>query len=210
MRRPLLLSLIALLAAGPALAQLGNPATFAPGSTPQRQPGVVVAHEPNTQDRLFVQLMTSANLGEVAVGDLAVKASGTRAVRDFAQKMRQSHSEANEKLASAAKAAGIPVPTAPMDDEQAVLARLESTEPAWFDATYLQTQLVGHQKAMQLLLWEINNGQDPHLVQLAAATLPEVMQHMAIVQLLLSEHAGVAPQGLGAVMPAADAAPWLR
>jgi putative membrane protein len=202
--------MILVLAAAPALAQLGNPGGFAPGSTPQRQPGVVVPHEPNTQDRLFVQLMTSAGLGEVATGALAVESSRAQAVRDFGQKMRESHSDANAKLASLAQAAGIPVPSEPMDDQQAVLARLESTEPTWFDVTYLQTQLVGHQKAMQLLLWEIDNGQDPGLVKYAAATLPEVMQHLAIVQLLMSEHAGVAPQGLGAVMPAADAAPWRR
>lgn len=210
MTRRLVLSLVSLLAAGPALAQLGNPAAMAPGTTPQQQPGTVPPHEPNTQDRLFVQLMASAGLGEVAAADLALSTSRNEPVRTFAQQMKQSHGDANAALGRIAQAARVPVPDEPMGDQKAMLERLHGLDPVRFDAAYLQAQLVEHQKAVQLLLWEIDLGQDPSLTQFAKATLPEVMQHLASVQVLIAGHLGVAPQGLGSAMPAEEAAQWRR
>lgn len=43
-----------------------------------------------------------------------------------------------------------------------------------------------------------------------ASTLADVTQHLAAVQRLMSERTGVAPAGLGAAMPAEEAARWRR
>lgn len=201
---------LGLLASVPAFAQLGNPAGLAPGTTPQRQPGVVVQHEPNTTDRLFVQLLARGGLAEVDAGTLAMGQSRTRQVQEFGQWMREAHTDANAKLKTLAGQAGIPVPEQPSDDQKAMAEHLRSLDARFFDLAYLQQQLVAHQQTVNLLMWEIDNGQDPALTSYAAATLADVTQHLATVQRLTSELAGVAPQGLGAQTPAEETAGGLR
>lgn len=121
--------------------------------------------------------------------------------------MREAHGDSHAKLEALAKQAGIPVPEQPADHHKAMLAQIRSLEGAQFDAAYLQQQLVSHQETVNLLLWEIDNGQSPALTNYAADTLAEVMHHLATVQQLMNELVGVAPQGLGAEMAAADARP---
>lgn len=200
------LSELALLVATPVFAQLGNPAVFVPGSTPQRQPGVVAQHEPNTNDRLFVQLLARGGLAEVRMAEAAVERASFDRVQQFGQWMREAHGENHEKLKTLAGQAGIPVPEQPSDDQRAMVEQLRSLDGASFDLTYLQQQLVSHQQTVNLLLWEIDNGQDPALTHYAADTLAEVTRHLAAVQRLMSEVADVAPQGLGAVTTEEDTA----
>lgn len=199
-------SALGLLASAPTLAQLGNPAGLAPGTTPQRQPGVVAPHEPNTTDRLFVQLLARGGLAEVDAGAMAMGQSRTRQVREFGQWMREAHAEADAKLKALAGQAGIPVPEQPSDDQRAMAEHLRSLDGSAFDVAYLQQQLIAHQQTVNLLMWEIDNGQDPALTSYAADTLRDVTHHLATVQLLMSEFAYVAPQGLGATMPVREAA----
>jgi len=200
--------LVASLALAPTLAcaQLNNPAGLSPGTTPQQQPGAVKMHEANAVDRLFVQLLTQGGLAEVEAGTAAVSQSSTDRIRSFGQWMREAHRAAQDKLDPLAKAAGIPLPGEPSDDQKVQLAQLRSADGAAFDNVYLQQQLVAHQKTANILMWEIDNGQDPALTSYAADTLRDVTQHLATVQLLMSEFANVVPQGLGATMPAREAA----
>lgn len=200
------LSALGLLVSMPAFAQLGNPAGLGPGTTPQRQPGVVVQHEPNTTDRLFVQLLARGGLAEVDAGTLAMGQSRTRQVQEFGQWMREAHADANAKLKTLAGQAGIPVPDQPSDDQRAMAEYLRSLDARSFDPAYLQQQLVAHQQTVNLLMWEIDNGQDPALTSYAAAALADVTQHLATVQRLTSELTGVAPQGLGAAMSSEETA----
>jgi putative membrane protein len=163
-------------------------------------------HEANAVDRLFVQLLTQGGLAEVEAGTTAASQSRADRIRSFGQWMREAHRAAQDKLDPLARAAGIPVPNAPSDDQKAQLAQLRSTDDAAFDIAYLQQQLVAHQQTANLLMWEIDNGQEPALTSYAADTLREVTHHLATVQLLMSEFAYVAPQGLGATMPVREAA----
>ncbi|RIK93735.1 MAG: DUF4142 domain-containing protein [Burkholderiales bacterium] len=206
MRIPFVLVASFALAPTLACAQFNNPAGLSPGTTPQQQPGVVKMHEANAVDRLFVQLLTQGGLAEVEAGTTAASQSRADRIRSFGQWMREAHRAAQDKLDPLARAAGIPVPNAPSDDQKAQLAQLRSTDDAAFDIAYLQQQLVAHQQTANLLMWEIDNGQDPALTSYAADTLREVTHHLATVQLLMSEFAYVAPQGLGATMPVREAA----
>src|SRR3954470_1180607 len=92
------------LAAQPAAAQMGNPGFMAPG-TKLEPSGIPAPHQPNNDDRLFVQLVGEGGLAEVALAELAADKASTDSVKDFAERMHADHGAANEKLASLAKAA---------------------------------------------------------------------------------------------------------
>jgi putative membrane protein len=65
---------------------------------------------------------------------------------------------------------------------QAELERLSGPD---FDIAYMRAQVQDHQKAAQLLEWEIGSGQDMELVHFASETLPEVLDHLQMAQHLI-------------------------
>jgi putative membrane protein len=179
----------------PALAQIGNPAGMSP-STPVEAPGKPAAHHPNTQDRLFVHLAGTGGMGEVEAGKLAAGKAQNAAVSSYAKVMVDEHSKSNERLKGLAGQADIALPPGLDPDHKATLARLEKLTGAEFDIAYMQGQIIDHQKTVQILQWEMSNGQDAHLQRFAADALPTVLHHLQRAQSIMAELTGAAPQGL--------------
>jgi putative membrane protein len=179
----------------PVFAQIGNPAGMSP-STPVEAPGKPAAHHPNTQDRLFVHLAGSGGMAEVEGGKLASGKTQNAAVSSFAKMMVDDHSKTNERLKALAGKADIPLPPGLDPDNKAMLARLEKLTGAEFDIAYMQAQLIAHQKTVQIMQWEMSNGQDAQLQRLAADALPGVLHHLQRAQAIMAELTGAAPQGL--------------
>jgi putative membrane protein len=185
--------LLSLLAAWPAQAQFGNPGFMTPDSAAPR-PALSI---PNPSDRLFVLLLGQGGLAEVELARLADGKARDGRVKRFARHMHDDHSQANQRLASAARDASLAVPAGPAPDQREQRDRLQAlADGAEFELAYLRNQLVEHQKTVQLLAWEINAGQIPPLQRFAAATLPVVLEHLAMVQQLLGELSGAATRDL--------------
>jgi putative membrane protein len=195
MRSSIIAAILAL-AATPALsATIGNPAGMAPAA-PQSAPGEPAPHEPNTQDRLFVQLVGAGGMAEVEAARMADSKAQSPAVRSFARAMVRDHGKANDRLMSLAKAARVPPPPKLDPDHQAMLGELKGLSGPQFDLAYMQGQLVDHQKTVQLLQWELAMGQDPELQRFAADTLPDVLEHLRMAQAIIGQLSGAGPQGL--------------
>src|SRR3954452_22720771 len=124
MRHLMTVSALAILLASPIWAQTGNPASVLPGS-PQVAPGVPAPHQPNAQDRLFVDQASIGGMAEVELGKLAERKSQNTAVKDFARRMIQDHTKANNQLVSLAKRADTPLGSSLDDEHQGVRATLE-------------------------------------------------------------------------------------
>jgi len=195
MRPRMVHALLAIALAAPAVAQIGNPAGMTAG-TPQSEPGKPAPHQPNAQDRLFVQLMASGGMAEVDAAKLADAKARDPAVKAYARAMVQDHAAANEKLMALGRQGGIALPRDLDADHKAMHEQLEMAEGAQFDIAYVHGQLVDHQKTVQILEWELGGGQDADLQRFAAATLPIVMRHLELAQALMSQLTNAAPQGL--------------
>jgi len=124
--------------------------------------------------------------------------------------MVQDHTKANEELSSLANAAQIPLPGELDPDQKDMRAKLESLSGAVFDLTYMQGQVIDHQKTVILLQWEIGQGQDAPIQQWASATLPVVLGHLEMAKNLLADLAAQRPQASSApasTVPQAPPAP---
>jgi putative membrane protein len=188
------LSLLALTAAAPSLAQqtgTGTPAATAPG-TPQSAPGMPAANQPNQNDRLFVQEATIGGRAEVELGQLAEQKGRAQAVKDFGRQMAADHGKANQQLAQLAQAANIPQPRDLDQEHKAMRAQLDKSGGAEFDLVYIRGQIADHQKAAQLLEWEIGFGQDPQLKAFASNVLPVVFRHLQTAQSIEQQLSAVA------------------
>lgn len=186
MRLPVLVVFLAMLPVAPAFAQIGNPAFMVP-DTRFEAPGVPAPNQTNSDDRLFAQLLTEGGLAEVRFGELAAQKASSSAVGEFARRMVDDHSAANDELGGIAEKSKIPLP----DDLNAEHARkrqeLETLEGAGFDLAYMRGQVVEHQKATQLLIWEIGAGQDGELQRFAARTLPTVLEHLEMARRIVAD-----------------------
>jgi len=193
MRRFVLSASVLAALALPALAQIGNPAGVDP-ATPQSAPGVPAPHTTNTQDKLFAQLMAAGGLAEVEFGKLADGKAQSSGVREFARRMIADHSKANEQLERLAKQANIPLAGELGPDEKAMKEELDRAPGLSFDLAYMQGQVVGHQKAVILLQYEIGQGQDSELQRFAAEALPIVIGHLEMARTVMDELTGAAQQ----------------
>lgn len=180
-----------------AFAQIGNPGFMAP-DTRFEAPGVQAPNQTNETDRLFARLVTEGSLAEVTFGELAAERAGDSAVGDFARRMIEDHTTANEDLAAIAGKSGIPLPEELNADHAAMLEELEGLEGADFDLAYMQGQVIEHQKTVLLLTWEITFGQDAELKRFASATLPTVMEHLEVAREI---KAGLAGHQVAEAMP---------
>jgi putative membrane protein len=202
MRLLALIPAAALLMAGPAGAQIGNPGGVTAG-TPQVAPGTPVPHSTNNTDRLFARLIAVGGAAEVELAELAQQKATDGDVKDFAQMMIRDHSTANDQFAELARSANIPLPEELHPDHQAVLDRLRGLSGRDFDLAYILAQIEDHQKTVQLLQWEIGSGQDAPLQQFAAETLPTVFGHLREAQFVASKLTGQAPPEIAPRMSSA-------
>jgi putative membrane protein len=175
---------VLILLSAPALAQEpGNRAGMTPGTGP---------HQPNNPDRLFVRTAAIGGIAEVELGQLAEQKGQSEAVKEFGRRMIEDHGQANERLIGLAKEDGIAVPHELEGEQKAMRDRLASLSGAQFDLAYLEGQVVEHQKAVQLLEYEIGSGQDVELKNFAAEILPAVLRHLRSAQDLQAEMSGKA------------------
>jgi putative membrane protein len=179
-----------------AVAQIGNPGFFDP-TTRFESPGVPAPNQSNATDKLFARLAAEGGLAEVTLGELAPGRAGASEVSDFARRMVDDHTAANATLAGIAEQGGIPLPDALNAEHAWMRDRLEGLEEAAFDLEYMRGQVVDHQKTVQLLVYEIGQGQNGELQRFAATTLPTVLGHLEMAREIVAELTGLvaeAPQ----------------
>ncbi|MEZ2126269.1 MULTISPECIES: DUF4142 domain-containing protein [unclassified Sinorhizobium] len=198
-RHPIVILGALVLLSGTAAAQIGNPAGMGV-DTRMSKPGVPAPHQTNNQDRLFAKLAAAGGLAEVELGKMAGGKAKADAVKQFADMMVRDHTDANTKLKDLADAAKIPLPSELDPDHQLVRDRLNKLNDEAFDAAYIKAQIVDHQKAAQLLAWELSFGEDAEMQRLAAAILPVVLDHLRRAQEINAMLTGAAVRTLPEAM----------
>ena len=136
----------------------------------------------------YVQSAGMSGLFEVESSQVATRRARSAEVRRFARMMVQDHTEANGKIRSAAAASHPPLqPPATLDPErQEDLAALRSASRPEFDRLYMQGQVEGHQKALELQQSYADSGSDPGLRTLATEMTLMVRRHLEEAQTILA------------------------
>jgi putative membrane protein len=161
------------------------PAFGQPGS-----PAVSQAGAPNAQDVQFVQALGADGMVEADAASLAGARAQNPQVRAYAQQVARDRTASNVQLAQLAQQAGIPAATAIDAGRQRKRQRLDASPAMQFDRDYVNGEAVDHQRTIQLLQTEINEGRSPQLRGFASAQLGMVMQHLAQARALQVQTAG--------------------
>lgn len=166
------------------------PRLFAVALLTATLPLAAAAQEKDSQggtptDAGFYQHATEANLAEVSVSKLALKKSSNAKVKQFAQKMVDDHSKANDKLEGLRNGdKGYSISHEPDPDSQKnedALSRLDGKD---FDREYAKTMVADHEKAVAMFEVEIEKGSNPKLKAFAKQTLPTLKQHLKMAKAL--------------------------
>ena len=145
-------------------------------------------------DRMFVDKAAMGGMAEVAAGKVAQQQGSSDQVKQFASRMVDDHTKANDELTQIATSKGIQPPAAPDKKAQADLAKLQKMSGATldraymnmsgaaFDRAYMNQMLVDHKKTIALFTKEAKSGRDAELKGFAAKTLPTLKEHLQMAQ----------------------------
>jgi putative membrane protein len=147
----------------------------------------------NTVDIVFLKQMAIGNRAEVELGKLAGNKSSVAGIDRFGEHMVKDHSDASSKVNSLARSANVTLPKDLDAEHDAVRQDLQALSGKDFDLRYVESQIKGHQKTVQLLIHEIGSGQHTAVRQFAADTLPKVTEHLEMAKTLHAELTGAAP-----------------
>ncbi|MDB5662408.1 MAG: hypothetical protein JWM38_744 [Sphingomonas bacterium] len=147
--------------------------------------GLGSAAAANTADA-YVPNAAIGDMYEIESSRLAVEKSQSAGVKAFAQQMITDHTATTAKLKETLASANLAItpPTALDARRQGMIDNLKAASAADFDKTYLDQQTAAHREAVTLHSGYAEDGENPALKQLAAATTPKIQHHLEMVQKL--------------------------
>ena len=138
----------------------------------------------NSTDRDFMHKAASGGMTEVQEAQLAQQRATSPQVKQFAARMIDDHTQANNQLKQIARQHKVTLPARPDGKNQAEEQKLRGLNGAAFDQAYAQAELRDHQETVALFQQEAASGQDPDLKAFAQQTLPTLQQHLQMAQAL--------------------------
>jgi putative membrane protein len=136
-------------------------------------------------DRRWMMKAAQGGMAEVQMAQLAQRQAASDQVKQFAQKLEQDHTKANQDLMNIAQQRNISIPSGPMSaDEQKEMDKLSSQSGAQFDRAYIKMMVRDHRKDIKEFEKESANGMDSSLKAYASQTLPTLQSHLQMAEQL--------------------------
>lgn len=152
------------------------------GTSAPTQGGTNSSTAISASDQQFITQVAQDSMAEVQLGQLAVQRASSDSVKQFAQRMIQDHTQANQQMAQLASAKGVTLPQDIGDRNQAVMARLKTLSGAEFDRAYMTEMVNAHTTDVSLLQRQTQKGQDQDLKNWSAKKLPALQEHLQMAR----------------------------
>ncbi len=170
---------------GVALAQVGgggqSPSAPRPSMTPPTDQPMDAAPA-KVDDKKFLKEVAQGGMTEVKLGKLASEKASSADVKQFAQKMVDDHTKANDQLKEVASKENVVIPDSLDAKHQSRIDKLSKLSGPAFDKAYVKDQLKDHQSDVKDFSAEAQNGADPNVRAFASSTLPTLQQHLELVK----------------------------
>lgn len=147
-------------------------------------------------DRDMMQKIAQANIAEIETAKLAQEKSKNDEVREFAKKMVDDHTKAQEDLEKIAQSKDVKLPSEPDAKHQAAIKKLSDLSEEEFDKRYVaQAGLSDHRDAHRLLERVSKQAKDDDLKQYAAKTVAAVDEHWKMAKAMKSSQGAATSSG---------------
>lgn len=142
-------------------------------------------------DKKFMMMAAMGGMAEVEMGRLALEKSSSDAVKQYAQKMIDDHTAANNELMQVASSKGVTLPTQPDAKHMAMMSKMQKLSGMEFDMMYVKESGVKDHEGMEkLLMKESMSGKDMDAKAFAAKTLPTVRMHLQMARDMMTSMKG--------------------
>ena len=152
--------------------QSGSAATQS-SSKPSSGSGQVSA-----KDKAFMKAAAQGGMEEVELGQMVADKAKNEDVKQFAQRMVQDHSKANDELKALAQEKGVTLPTDLSAEGKSTKARLEKLSGDQLDKAYMHSMVMDHNKDVHEFKTATTTVKDPDLKSWAEKTLPTLQEHL--------------------------------
>jgi putative membrane protein len=135
-----------------------------------------------SSDRKFIEKAAKGGMAEVELAKLAQEKASSDQVKQFAKRMADDHSKANDQLKSLAASKGVTLPTELDRSDRRALDKLAKKSGADFDREYMEHMVSDHKKDVGDFKSEAKGAKDAELKSFAASTLPTLEQHLDLAK----------------------------
>jgi putative membrane protein len=129
------------------------------------------------KDHEFMTKVAESGMSEVELGQLALKQASSEDVKQFAQRMVDDHSKANEELKTLAASKSVTLPADAGQKNKAMIERMAKLSGAEFDREYMKHMVKSHNAGVALFEKEAQKGNDTETKAWAEKTLPTLREH---------------------------------
>ncbi len=133
-------------------------------------------------DEFFMLLASQLNAAEIETGRLAVERAEDPEVRQFAERMIEDHTRANEELKRLAERKGISLPSRPDETHRLLASHLEELDGETFDREYISAMVADHAAALSMMQDRARISQDPEIREFADRQVPIFREHLQMAQ----------------------------
>jgi len=152
-------------------------------------------------DQVFAMMAAEGGQTEVQLSKLAADRAGSPEVKQWAQRLVQDHTKANQELMTVAKAKDFSLPKDLDDTHEDVVKLFSKLEGGQFDREFLSYQVMHHEKDTAAFSVQAKGGQDPELKAFAAKQLPILQEHLQQARNLAAQHHASGKPGQAAERP---------
>ena len=133
-------------------------------------------------DRKFVEKASVGGLAEVELGKLAQQRASSEQVKQFATRMVEDHTKANDELKAIAGTKGVQLPKNLAKGHQKEMAMLGRRSGSEFDREYMSHMVSDHMKDISVFESQAKSGKDADLKAFATKTLPTLQEHLKLAK----------------------------
>ncbi len=173
------------------LAASAGGAIAQPASNADSPPTYAASPPQAVSSRAFVNRAAVDDLFQVRSAQLARQRSSNDAVKAFAARLIQDHTDSTNGLLDAVHQAHLvshpeSIPTILDRPHQVKLQQLEAVSGADFDQRYMSMQIAADRESLSLLESYTATGDNPALKQYAKAVIPNVEEHLDMAQKIVN------------------------
>jgi putative membrane protein len=136
----------------------------------------------DSKDYKFATEAVRGSTEEITLGQLAAQKASSTAVQQFAQRMVQDHTKANQQLTQIVSQKGATLPATTTTGEERESERLAKLSGADFDKAYMSRMVKDHKKDIKEFQKAANDARDPDIKNFAATTLPTLQEHLQMAE----------------------------
>ena len=130
------------------------------------------------KDKTFMKNAAQGGMEEVELGQMVAEKAKSDDVKQFAQRMVQDHSKANDELKALAQQKGVTLPTELSAEGKSMKARLEKLSGEQLDKAYMRSMVMDHNKDVHEFQTASKMVKDSDLKSWAEKTLPTLQDHL--------------------------------